>query len=135
MFNIDNVKTPTSNQPKNFTYFNKDNSLIYFRFQVSYNNIQSLKKEILRTYNDLDIYENKLIIMEYFNWFSDILEKCIDTDKRNSKMTSDISDLYDKDGNLNNDLYVKLPNGKIIRKKLQIASCYFDLKNALENND
>ncbi|KAG4107526.1 hypothetical protein H8356DRAFT_921137 [Neocallimastix lanati (nom. inval.)] len=135
LFNIDNVKTPTSNQPKNFTYFNKDNSLIYFRFQDSYNNIQSLKKEILRTYNDLDIYENKLIIMEYFNWFSDILEKCIDTDKRNSKMTSDISDLYDKDGNLNNDLYVKLPNGKIIRKKLQIASCYFDLKNALENND
>jgi hypothetical protein len=131
LFNIDNVKTPTSNQPKNFTYFNKDNSLIYFRFQDSYNNIQSLKKEILRTYNDLDIYENKLIIMEYFNWFSDILEKCIDTDKRNSKMTSDISDLYDKDGNLNNDLYVKLPNGKIIRKKLQIASCYFDLKNAL----
>lgn len=107
---------------------------MYFRFQNSYNNIRSLKKEILRAYHDLDEYENKLIIMEYFNWFSDILEKCIGTDNNNNKMTNDISDLYDKDGNLNNELYVKLPNGKIIRKKLQIASCYFELKNALENN-
>jgi len=134
LFNIDNVKSPSSNQPKNFTYFNNNNSLMYFRFQDYYNNIRSLKKEILRTYHDLDVYENKLIIMEYFNWFSDVLEECIEFDKHNGKMSNDISDLYDKDGNLNNELYVKLPNGKIIRKKLQIASCYFELKNALENN-
>jgi len=137
IFNIDNVKMPTSNQPKNFTYFNKDNSLLFFKIQDSHNNIRNMKKEILRTYHDLNIYENKLIIMEYFNWFSDLLEKCIDSDKHilKNQLSDDISDLYDKDGNFNDKLYVKLPNGKILRKKLQIASCYFELRKALENSN
>ncbi|OUM57285.1 hypothetical protein PIROE2DRAFT_65087, partial [Piromyces sp. E2] len=139
VFNIDNVKSPSSNQPKNFTYYNKDNSLMFFKFQESYNNIRNMKKEIVRTYHDLDSYENKLIIMEYFNWFSDLLEKCIDNDRQdNNKQTAnpeDIADLYDKDGNINSAQFVKLPNGKILKKKLKIASCYFELRNALEKED
>jgi len=139
LFNIDNVKSHSSNQPKNFTYYSKDNSLMFFKFQESYNNIRNMKKEIVRTYHDLDIYENKLIIMEYFNWFSDLLEKCIDNDRQdNKKQTAnpeDIADLYDKDGNINSAHFVKLPNGKILKKKLKIASCYFELRNALEKDE
>ncbi|ORX34876.1 hypothetical protein BCR36DRAFT_588538 [Piromyces finnis] len=126
VFNIDNVKTPTSNQPKNFTYYNKNNSLMFFKFQESYSNIRNMKKEIIRTYHDLDIHENKLIIMEYFNWFSDLLEKCIDNDQHdNKKQTAnpeDIAELYDKDGNINSAQFVKLPNGKILKK--EVKDCF-----------
>lgn len=138
-FNIEKVKTPTNSQPKNFTYFNKNNSMTFFKFQDTYNNLRQMKREVLRTYHDIDIYENKLIIMEYFNWFSDLLEKCIDDDRIDNQQQSatpeDIANLYDKDGQLNTNQFVKLPNGKILKKKSQIASCYFELRNSLENDD
>jgi len=113
--------------------------MTFFKFQDTYNNLRQMKREVLRTYHDIDIYENKLIIMEYFNWFSDLLEKCIDDDRIDNQQQSatpeDIANLYDKDGQLNTNQFVKLPNGKILKKKSQIASCYFELRNSLENDD